>query len=218
MKIELIVEANKLWRKGSKNDSFDLIDKFLSSFENDLEKDLWTKEYLNDFKLKIPEDGRIKNDFFIYLFERIIAPVIIKGVKNKIPYFMLWAYKLYGNFLFTRTDYYKAMGFNGLIDAIGYKSHHYLLLDLYKIAPENNEVEKLYFDTRIRQMKRSLWNNSKIFINWNPEYAKGMTCDDCQKILNEIKILNNIDKNKEYNDFLTNYENNLNKVMEKLKL
>jgi hypothetical protein len=211
MHIEYFTEAQKLFRKGSKNESFECLEKFIASFENDTEKEQWVKEYLTGIKLPKEKDGgqkKFTGEFIIGVFKKIIAPVLINGVNRKDVLSMLWAYKLSVNFDFYYGNYYKEM-----IYTCRWRE---LLIDLYKFAPENNEVEILYFKTRVRQIKSNVFNNSRIYDNWNPDYARGYSIEDCQKDLEEVKLLKSIDRDKEYFEFLNKYEDNLNKLKEKI--
>lgn len=209
MNTDFFVEANKLWRKGFQDEAFESLESFVNSFENEEEKKLWVKDYLPT--LKIPKDEKIKSKFVIALFKKIIAPVILKKVKERDTYFMLWAYKLSTSLLFNNpnpeTSIYSEMNI---------KSFQKLLIELYEMEPNSNEVKGLYINTRISQIKQNVFNNSKIYENWNPDYARNYTTEDCKKDLAEIEILKKIDQSNEYVGFLKKYEENLNKLMEKL--
>jgi hypothetical protein len=77
MKIEYFNEYVHYKNIGIKPKAKEFIDKFINSFENYMEKEQWTIEYLS--KIEMDSNGRIRNE----LFEEIIFPVLFNGYNNQ---------------------------------------------------------------------------------------------------------------------------------------
>jgi len=213
MNIEFFNEFSKLNRKGLKAEAMECMNKFINSFENDVEKELWTKEYLP--KMTITKDGRINNEAVFKLFEIVMYPVLLNGYKEKNSYFTKWLIKLDVNSTYFKNKEMSNLYINLSRIGAAIKNFQQLYIDLYKMDSENPEIQDIYFNRRISNLKSSIYIMPSIYIKWKPSYA-GMTVEECNEELEDVKILLKLDKKQEYETFLKNYESNLHKYLEKI--
>ena len=172
----------------------ELIIKFINSFNNYEEKELWVTEYLS--KLELDSNGRLRNE----LFEEIVFPVLLNGYNNKNIFQMVWLTKLSQN-LYQN---------NKIWQKIDNKTDLEIIKECYEIDPNNNEVIEIYLELEIRGIDFSIheWPHGILFGN---NFA---TKDECKMILDEISFLYKLDKNKKYFEYIKEYENKVKEYME----
>ena len=195
MNIEYFNEFIKNEKLGIKAKTKDCVNKFVQSFENYSEKELWTKEYLS--KLEENSNGSIRNE----LFEEIIFPVLLNGYNNKNIPLMIWLVKLSQN-------YYQN---NRIWKKLNYKSDIEIIKECYTIDPNNIEIIDLYLELEINRIDFSMheWPYGILFGN---SFA---TIDECKILLEKISFLNKLDRNKKYKEYINLYENRIKEYMNK---
>jgi hypothetical protein len=182
---------------GIKSKAKEFIDKFVNSFENYEEQELWTIEYLP--KLEMDSNGRIRNE----LFEEIIFPVLLNGYSKKDISLMVWLVKLNQN-------YYQN---NRIWKKMNYKTKFEIITECYDIEPNNNEVIELYLEILIEKIDFSIheWPFGILYGN---SFA---TKDECKILLEKTKLIKELDRNKEYSEYINSYENKIKEYMGKIK-
>jgi hypothetical protein len=195
MNIEFFNEYLKYEQLGIKSKTKECLHGFINSFENDSEKELWAIEYLPT--LEFNKHGRIRNE----LFEEIIFPVLLKGYNNKNVKLMIWMVKLIQN-LYQNSK---------LSKEINYASDLDLIRECYKLDPKDNEITDLYLEIIIKKIAYRIheWPYGIIIGNTFAEK------DECKKLLEEIPLLNKLDRNKKYNEFIVEYENIIKEYMDR---
>ena len=181
---------------GIKSKTKEFIDKFIGSFVNYEEKELWTREYLP--KIEFDSNGRIRNE----LFEEIIFPVLWNGYKNKNIELMVWLTKLSQN-------YYQN---NRIWKKMDYKTDFEIIKKCYEIEPNDDVIDK-YLEIIIREIDYSIheWPYGILFGN---NFA---TKDECKELLDKITFLRKLDRNEKYYEFINDYENKLKEYIERLE-
>ncbi|MDR1986632.1 MAG: hypothetical protein LBP88_06635 [Treponema sp.] len=193
MNIEYFNEYLKYEQLGIKSKEKEYLNNFIKSFENYNEKVLWTMEYLP--KLKFNHHNRIRNE----LFEEIVFPVLLEGYNNRNIKSMIWIVKLNQNF--TQNE--------KLWKKINYVSNLSLIMECYKMEPDNSEIIDLYLEIIIEKILYRIheWPDGILIGNRLAEK------DECKKLLEEIPLLNKLDRNNEYNELIMEYENILNEYI-----
>jgi hypothetical protein len=198
MDIEFYNEFIEFSHKGIRSKVKECINKFINSFNNFREKELWTIEYLP--RLEKTRNGYIRNE----LFEEIIFPVLLNGYKKKNISLMIWLVKLYDNCYRNRKIW----------EEINYKSGFDIIKECYEIDEDNDEIIDLYLSIEIKGINYALheWPCG-ILIGSN-----GMTLEDCEKeLLEEIPLIKKLDRNRKYTDFINDYESKLKVYIKRLK-
>ena len=165
------------------------IDKFIKSFANYEEKEAFTKVYLSDLEKR--EYKHIRHELFV----NIVFPVLLNGYNNKDIQSMIWITKFIYDF-YNHDSLCKQNGFY-----IGYElrhKHKMLLEECYEIAPDNEEVYKLYVEMKIEDINSSIY--------WINSGKKGIG-HNVNSLLDMINVFKNIDKNKIYENIITECEN-----------
>jgi len=208
-------EFIKLNKKGLKQEAMENIDKFIKSFENDNERETWTKEYLKI--MKITKDGTITNEGIRKVYGEIMYSVLLNGYKNKDSFLTLWLTKLVFNFRNTPKIDGESRSYFRDLKEIGapIKNEDQVYMDLYKMDPQNPEVQEYYLKYRITNIKGTIYNMPGIYDNWKNSYAT-MTVEECNAELEDVKILQKLDKKKEFTELLKGYERNLNKYLKRI--
>jgi len=185
--------------KGLKQQTKAALARFINSFQSYGEKESWTMEYLP--KLKLDANGcRIRNE----LFEEIIFPVLWNGYNNKNVNLIVWLVKLSQN-------YYQN---NNVWEKMDYITDWQLIHKCYEIDPNNEEVIDLHLKIEIRQIAYSIheWSSGMILIG-----NDSATKEQCKRLLEDIPFINNLDRNKKYQDFIKDYEDKLIEYMKNLE-
>jgi hypothetical protein len=187
MNIEYFKEYQKYEQLGIKSKIKECLNNFINSFEKYYEKELWTIEYLP--KLEFNKNGRIRNE----LFEEIIFPVLLEGYNNKNIKLIVWMVKLIQN-LYQNNKLWKE---------INYASNLTLIRECYTLDPNSNEIIDLYLEIMIEKILFRIheWPYGILIGNTFAEK------DECKKLLEEIPLLNKLDRNKKYNELIMEYEN-----------
>ena len=167
------------------------LNKFILSFENYKEKELWTIEYLPVIEKLFYDD--IPNE----LFEEVIFPVLYKDYENNVE---LKKYII---------KFGKSCSRNEKIwRSLGWELRYEIIEKLYELEPNNNEVIDVYLMLKIDDIKFRLHHPPHIIL-----YG----LEDCKELLNEIPFIKNLDRNKIYHEYISEFENKLKKQMEKLE-
>ncbi|GMO65553.1 MAG: hypothetical protein Ta2A_13630 [Treponemataceae bacterium] len=195
MNIEYFNEFLQNEKLGIKTKAKEFVNKFIQSFVNYREKELWTIEYLP--KLEENGNGRIRNE----LFEEIIFPVLLNGYNSKNISLMIWLAKLSQNYYQNKRIWMK----------MNYKSDTKILKECYAIEPNNTEIIDLYLELEINSINFSMheWPSGILYGN---DFA---TEDECKKLLQEIPFIHKLDRNKKYEKYLNEYENSVKEYMNK---
>ena len=193
MNIEYFNEYLKYEEMGLKLKVKEYLTNFINSFEGYNEKVLWTIEYLP--KLKFNKNGRIRNE----LFEEIVFPVLLEGYNNKNIKLMLWMVKLNQN-LYQNNKLWKKINNVSSLELIG---------ECYKIEPNDNEIIDLYMEILIEKILFRIheWPYGILIGNTFAEK------DECKKLLEEIPLLNKLDRNKKYSELIMEYEKIINEYI-----
>ena len=195
MNIGYFNEYLKYEQMGLKSKTKECLKDFINSFENYKEKELWTIEYLP--KLEFNENSRIRNE----LYEEIIFPVLLEGYNNKNIKLTIWMVKLIQN-LYQNNKLWKKINYIGKLD---------LIMELYKLEPGNNEIIDLYLEIIIEKISFRIHEWPEGILIGNTFAEK----EECKKLLEEIPLLNKLDRNKKYNKFIMEYENIINEYINK---
>jgi hypothetical protein len=195
MNIEYFNEYTYYKKMGIKPKTKEYIGKFISSFENFTEKELWTIKYLPVIELE--SNGRIRNE----LFEEIIFPVLWNGYKNKNISLIIWLAKLEQNY-YQNDRIWKKMD---------YKTNMEIIMECYELDPYNNEVVDLYLEKLIEKIDFSIheWPSGILYGN---AFA---TKEECKMLLERNKLIMKLDRNKKYEKYINEYENKIREYMEK---
>jgi len=198
MNIQFYNEFIDCSRKNLKTKAKEYINKFINSFDNFKEKELWTMKYLPN--LEKTHDGYIRYE----LFEEIVFPVLWNGYKNKNISLMIWLVKLSENYYRNRK----------ILEEINYKTDLEIIKECYEMDCDNNEIIDLYLSIEIRGINYAMheWP-SCILIG-----TSNTNLEDCEKELSEvIPIIKKLDRQKKYTDYINDYENKLKKYIKRLK-
>lgn len=185
MNIEFFNEYIHYQHKGLKDKAKEYVTKFIRSFENDAEKELWTKEYLPTLEFNC--NCRIRNE----LFEEIVFPVLLNEYNHKDISSMIWLVKLEQNIITN----------NRILKRINYKTVWEIIRECYTIEPNNTEVTDLYLEYSIKQMDFCTheYHCAGIILYGNDIASK----DECILLLEEIVFIKNtLDRNKKYAAFI----------------
>ena len=198
MKIEHYHDFLHYKNQGLKEKTTGAITKFIDSFENYEEKESWVLEYLP--KLETNIYGRIQVRY--ELFEQIIFPVLLRGYNNKNVELMLWLAKLC-------VDFYQN---EKVWEKINYISKVEIIEECYTLEPDNEAIRKLLLQLKIEEVEYSTheWPDGILYGH------NGATIDECNILLEEIPFINKLDKNKEYQEFIQDYENKVKEYMKRL--
>jgi hypothetical protein len=193
MNIEYFNEYLKYEQMGIKSKGKECLNSFINSFENYNEKLLWTIEYLPE--LKFNKNNRIRNE----LFEEIVFPVLLEGYNNRNIKLMIWMVKLNQNF--TQNE--------KLWKKINYVSNLSLIRECYEMEPDNTEIVDLYLEIIIEKILFRIheWPYGILIGNTFAEK------DECKKLLEEIPLLNKLDRNKKYSELIMEYESIINEYI-----
>ena len=164
------------------------LNKFILSFANYKEKESWTIEYLP--LLERYFDNYIPNE----LFEEIIFPVLSKYIHTK-------EYKKY-LIKFGKTFYRNKKVWWEL----GYELRKELIEEFYELEPDNDEIIDVYLEFKIDMIKWALHH-------W-PDIIVG-TLEECKEMLEEIPFIHKLDRNKIYQEYISDFEIKLKKWLEK---
>ncbi|GHU22712.1 hypothetical protein FACS1894172_05330 [Spirochaetia bacterium] len=189
MNIEYFNEYIKNKNMGIKTKTKEYVHKFIQSFENYHEKELWTMEYLPT--LQHNHNKRIRNE----LFEALIFPVLLNGYNNKNISVMIWLVKLEQNLIQNQK----------LWKIINYKSSIQIIRECYDLDPNNTEVIDIYLELKIQWIAYSIheWP-SGILIGMN-----GATAEQCKELVKELPFLYKLDTKNKYKAYIMDYENKL---------
>jgi hypothetical protein len=195
MEIEHFNSYLKYERMGIKAETKKQLHNFISSFENHEEKIVWTIEYLP--KLEFNNNSRIRNE----LFEEIVFPVLLEGYTNKNVKLMVWMAKLIQNLYQNKK----------LWEKINYDSDLNIIRECYELEPDNNEISDLYLEIIIEKILYRIheWPSGILIGNTFAEK------DECKRLLEEIPLLNKLDRNKKYYELVIEYENILKEQIKK---
>jgi hypothetical protein len=197
MKIEYFNEYVHYKHIGIKPKAKEFIDKFINSFENYMEKEQWTKEYLS--KLEMDSNGRIRNE----LFEEIIFPILLNGYNNKNILLMIWLVKLNQNYHQNHKIWEK----------INYKTEVEIIEECYGLEPDNNDVIDLYLELMINRIDFNMHECPPYILFGNSVAEK----DECKILLERIGFINKLDRNKKYFEYLCDCEEKIKEYMEREK-
>ena len=222
MNIEYFNEYLKYEQIGIKTKIKEYIQYFINSFDNYTEKELWTFEYLPQLIENSKQRDRSKmfyysgffpkneiNEYWNHyirirneLFEEIIFPVLWNGYKNKDIKSMIWLAKLEQNYVQNK-KLWKIMDF---------KSSMEIIKECYEIDSENIEVIDIYLEKKLDWVDYSIheWPSGILIGN------DGATKEDCKYLLVElIPLINKLDRNKKYTEYIKDYENKIKEYMKK---
>jgi hypothetical protein len=186
MNIDYFNEFLRYEHNGIKAKAKECINKFIKSFENYREKELWAIEYLP--RLEKNSNGRIRNE----LFEEILFPVLLNGYKNKNIELMIWLIKLNQNYYQNKRIW----------EQLNYKTTLEIVTECYDMEPNNEDVQDIYLEIKIEKM------NYRIH-EWPPYILFGnsvATQEECRKLLEEIPFIKRLDRNNKYWEYITEYE------------
>ena len=158
------------------------MDKFIKSFANYEEKEAFTKLHLSELENK--GYWHIRHELFV----NIVFPVLLNGYNNKNIESMIWIIKFIHIFWNHKI----------LWEQIGKKEKEAILNECYEIDPNNDEVNKMYMEMKIKYI------NNKIY--WMNERKKDINRDG-NRLLEMINNFKNIDKNKVFENTITECEN-----------
>ncbi len=135
------------------------------------------------------------------LFEKIIFPVLLKGYNDNNVELMLWLAKLC-------VDLYRN---KKVWEKINYKTKCEILEECYDLEPQNEVVSKLLLEEKISEIRYHIheWPDGILYGH------NGATADECRILLSEIPLINKLDKTKEYQGLIKDYENKITEYMER---
>ena len=186
MEIDYFNEYLNYLNTGIKLKAKEYIKKFINSFVNYKEKELWTVEYLP--KLDMNNNRRIRNE----LFEEIIFPVLLNGYNNKNISLMVWLVKLSQNCYQNKKIWEK----------INYKTDLEIIKECYELDPNNTDVIDLYLELEVKWISYAIheWPSGILIGN------NGATKEECKELLREIPFLIKLDRNKKYIEYIKRNE------------
>jgi hypothetical protein len=165
------------------------LNKFVQSFENYKEKELWTIEYLPVFE-------NYFNDYIPYeLFEVVIFPVLFNGYKNNNE-LKKCLIKFGKNCVRNKNIWWK----------LGYEFRYEIIEKLFDLEPDNEEIIDTYLHLKIKDIEFRLHHPPHIIIYEKEIYTE---------LLEEVSIINKLDRNKIYSEYINAYMNKLKKYFEK---
>ncbi len=196
MNRELFKEFESLRDRGLKKKASIAINDFIESFENDLEKEEWTKDYLNLYSEG--NNGKIRHE----LFDRVIFPVLLKGYKER----DLWSYMMLIKFI---QNIYQAHELHKKLDQ---KSDHTLLKECVALFPEADEPKLKLLQAQIRWFEHCEheWPSGILY------GMNGATPPQLEEILSEISHARKLDKSDRYCEYLDRFEDRVHEYKKKL--
>jgi hypothetical protein len=198
MNINYFVEYENYKSKGIKATAKEYMQKFIKSFKNDTEKELWTIKYLS--KLEINQKEPIVND----LFEGIILPVLITGYKNNNVNLIIRLIKLAHNYHQNKNIHKRIM------EELNYKPWLEIIKECYSMEPNNKYIQEIYSEKLIGELDYSVHEFPYILYG-----NKSATKENCKELLKEIKIIKELDKENKYEERIIEYENRIKEYMNK---
>ena len=95
------------------------------------------------------------------------------------------------------------------MEKINYVSSLELIRECYKIEPNDNEIIDLYMEILIEKILFRIheWPYGILIGNTFAEK------DECKKLLEEIPLLNKLDRNKKYSELIMEYEKIINEYI-----
>jgi hypothetical protein len=161
------------------------LNKFIKSFKNYAEKEQWTKIYLAEQEQK--EYKHIRHELFV----EIISPVLLKGYNDRDIQSMIWIIKF--NHIFRQhTDLWKK---------IDQRNSESIIIECYKIDPDNEEIIKLYTE--------KVLNSVNNYIYWINDYKKNIDSRS-RALLEDLQFLKQLDRGKKYSELINRSEERIN--------
>jgi len=200
MKIEHYHDFLSYQSQGLKEKATETITKFINSFENDEEKELWVLEYLPKFEPNIYGTLRLRHE----LFEEIVFPVLLAGYNNKNVELMLWLAKLCQNLYQNEKIWEK----------INFKPEAVIIEECYNLDPDNEVIREKLLGLKIYQIDYHIheWPAGILYGH------NGATIDECNILLDEIPLIRKLDTNKEHQEFIQDYEDKIKEYMERMEV
>jgi hypothetical protein len=82
-------------------------------------------------------------------------------------------------------------------------------MECYQLEPDNDEISDLYLEILVKIIRYRIHEWSFGILIGNTFVGK----DECKSLLEEIPLLNKLDKNKKYNLLITEYQNIINEYI-----
>lgn len=196
MNIEHYREFKELEEKGLKKQASKALRVFISSFENEQEKEEWVREYLP--KLQTNRHSRIRHE----IFYELVYPILKAGYKNNDFASTLWLGKLAQNFYQARQ----------LHEELNWASELSLYKKSYEIDPGNDEARLLLLKAIVSWLEYSEheWPSGILYGN------NGATIEQCDEISSEVQRVLKLDKENAYNEFIKQYVKKLSEYRARL--
>ena len=196
MNIEHYKEFRKLEEKGLKKQASKALRDFISSFENEQEKEEWVWEYLP--KLQKNRHTRIRHE----IFHELVYPVLKAGYKNNEFSSTIWLGKLSQNI-------YRAQKIH---EELNWVSELSLYEKSCEINPGNDEARLLLLNSLVSWLEYSEheWPRGILYGN------NGATIEQCDEISNEVQRVIQLDKEHVYSEFIKQYIKNISEYRARL--
>lgn len=166
---------------------------FIASFDNDVEKESWTREFLKSGKL----GHKIRNE----LYREIIFPVLVRGYEAGNAWETLQLARTINNIAGDRE-------LRAQIDFMGELA---LLAEAYRIKPtEELRLEILQGELKFFAYSAHEWPAG---ILWD---ADGANLEQCQQLLDELIWVRSLDEGNIYRTTLDDYESKVREYQQRL--
>ena len=169
---------------GRKAEAKVAVERFVSSFGDIEEKQLWTQHYLPS----LPPGAIVRHE----LFESLIFPVLLSGYEKREPFSMLWLAKLAQNL-------YRAKRLHAQLSWV---TDEELLKEAYALAPHSEEIQVALLEALIAKFcyLGHEWPSGILYAPhgvWQTQYWN---------LMEEVRLARTVDTTQKYVDNLTEFE------------
>lgn len=195
MNLEHFQKFNEYLKAGRRQDAKVSVQKFIDSFQNDGERELWVKEFL--------KTAKGQKGIFFPLYKEVIFPILAKGFRRNDIWSILWLARTSndiakgGAIFYNQVDNFGALG---------------LLLHAYDLDSTSEEVAK----ELLRELMEHL---SYCFHEWPAGVLNGMngaTLEECEGVEENIDLALQISDGENDKKLLHYYKTCLNQYRDRL--
>ena len=185
MNVEHYQEFKEFEEKGLKKQASKSLRSFISTFESEREIEDWVWEYLP--KLETNRHSRIRHE----IFHELVYPVLKNGYENNDFSSTVWLGKLAQNI-------YQAQQ---LHEELGWVTELGLFNKSHELDPSNDEARLLLLKAMVAWLEYSEheWPSGILYGN------DGATIEQCDEISTEVQLVQQLDKEHRYNEFIKQY-------------
>ncbi|OOF24065.1 hypothetical protein BZJ19_11880 [Salinivibrio proteolyticus] len=196
MNIDHYQEYREFEEKGLKKPASKALRNFISSFENEIEKEEWVWEYLPT--LQTNRHSRIRHE----IFHELVYPILKAGYENNHFASTLWLGKLVQNIYQTQQ----------LHEELNWISELNLYSKSYEIDPSNDEARLLLLKILVSWLEYSghEWPSGILYGN------DGATIEQCEEIGAEVERVLKLDKEHAHSEFIEQYVKKLSEYRSRL--